>query len=179
LVNFKNLEGGMSFHGGLLGVMVALLYFAYRTSKPFWQVGDFAAPLVPLGLGVGRLGNFINGELWGRPTDVPWAMIFPHADSLPRHPSQLYELGLEGVVLFLVVWWYAAKQRPAGCVSGVFLMGYALCRILVEWFREPDPQLGFLAFHSLTMGQLLSLPMLIGGFLLWWTKRNENLPQPS
>jgi phosphatidylglycerol:prolipoprotein diacylglycerol transferase len=172
-------EGGMSFHGGLLGVILAIMYFARRTGKTFWQVADFASPLVPLGLGAGRLGNFINGELWGRATNVSWAMIFPNADSLPRHPSQLYELGLEGGVLFLAVYFYASKPRPTGCVAGVFLMGYALCRILVECFREPDPQLGFLAFQSLTMGQLLSVPMLICGFLLWWSKRNENLPQSS
>lgn len=168
-------EGGMSFHGGLVGVILAMVYFAHQTQKPFLQIADFAAPLVPLGLGVGRMGNFINGELWGRVTDVPWGMVFPHAGPLPRHPSQLYELGLEGVVLFIVVWWYAAKPRPAGCISGVFLMGYAVSRLLIECVREPDPQLGFLAFNALTMGQLLSIPMLIGGFFLWWMKRDENL----
>ena len=172
---FKLWEGGMSFHGGLIGVIVALMIFAHRLHKPFWQVADFLAPLVPLGLAAGRVGNFINGELWGRVTEVPWAMIFPHSDQQPRHPSQLYELGLEGLLLFILVWWYAAKPRPAGCVSAVFLMGYALCRITVECFREPDSQLGFLAFNWLTMGQLLSIPMFLFGFVLWWKKRHENL----
>lgn len=172
---FKLWEGGMSFHGGLVGVMVALLLFARKIKKPFWAVADFFAPLVPLGLAAGRAGNFINGELWGRVTDVPWAMVFPNADNEPRHPSQLYEFGLEGVLLFILVWWYAARPRPAGCVSAIFLMGYAMCRLIVECFREPDAQLGFMAFNWLTMGQLLSIPMLLLGFLLWWIKRNENL----
>lgn len=176
---FKIWEGGMSFHGGLIGVIIALWYFASKTKKTLLEVGDFVAPLVPVGLGAGRLGNFINGELWGRTTDVPWAMIFPNAGPLPRHPSQLYEFGLEGVVLFILVWWYAAKPRPVGCASGVFLIGYALSRLLVECFREPDPQLGFLAFDSLTMGQLLSIPMLIAGIILWWVNRNENIPNVS
>jgi phosphatidylglycerol:prolipoprotein diacylglycerol transferase len=172
---FKLWEGGMSFHGGLLGVALALWYFSHKTAKSFLQVADFLAPLVPLGLAAGRAGNFINGELWGRVTEMPWGMIFPHTDGQIRHPSQLYELGLEGLLLFVLVWWYAAKPRPAGCVSGVFLMGYALARILVECYREPDVQLGFLAFHQLTMGQLLSLPMLVIGIVLWGGKRNEKL----
>ncbi len=179
LMIFKLWEGGMSFHGGLLGVIIAMWLFARRYCKTFWEVADFATPLVPFGLAAGRWGNFINGELWGRTTDMPWGMVFPKAGFLPRHPSQLYELGLEGILLFVIVWWYASKPRPAGCVSGIFLMGYAACRLLVECFREPDPQLGFLAFNFLTMGQLLSIPMLIGGFLLWWKKRNENIPEPS
>ena len=173
---FKLWEGGMSFHGGLLGVLIALFFFAHKIKKPFWQVADFVIPLVPLGLAAGRAGNFINGELWGRVTDVPWAMVFPQVDSQPRHPSQLYELGLEGILLFIIVWWYAAKPRPAGCVSAVFLMGYAICRLLIECFREPDAPLGFIAFNWLTMGQLLSIPMLIAGLLLWWMKRNEDVP---
>ena len=130
---------------------------------------------MPLGLAAGRAGNFINGELWGRVTDVPWAMVFPNIDDQPRHPSQLYEFGLEGIVLFIVVWWYAARPRPAGCVSAIFLMGYAVCRLVVECFREPDAQMGFMAFNWLTMGQLLSIPMLLAGLLLWWIKRHENL----
>jgi len=174
-VVFKLWEGGMSFHGGLIGVIVALLFFARKIKKPFWEIGDFVAPLVPLGLAAGRIGNFINGELWGRATDVPWGMVFPAVDDQPRHPSQLYECGLEGIALFILVWWYAAKPRPNGCVSGVFLMGYATCRLIGELFREPDVQLGFLAFNWVTMGQLLSLPMLLAGFLLWWMKRHENL----
>lgn len=168
-------QGGMSFHGGLIGVIIALWFFAKKTGKTLFEVTDFTAPLVPLGLAAGRMGNFINGELWGRPGDVPWAMVFEHADNQPRHPSQLYELGLEGIVLFIVVWWYAARPRPAGCVSAVFLMGYALSRFLVEFFREPDVQIGYLAYGWLTMGQLLSLPMLLVGLILWWMKRNENI----
>lgn len=156
-------EGGMSFHGGLLGVAVAMWLFARKFKKPFLQVTDFLAPLVPLGLGAGRLGNFINGELWGRVTDVPWAMVFPHSDGQPRHPSQLYELGLEGIALFILLWWYASKPRPQGRVSAMFLTGYAICRLIAECFREPDVQLGFLAFNWLTMGQLLSIPMLLAG----------------
>ena len=130
---------------------------------------------MPLGLAAGRAGNFINGELWGRATDVPWGMVFPFVDSQPRHPSQLYELGLEGIVLLIFVWWYAAKPRPAGCVAAIFLIGYAICRLIIECFREPDTQLGYLAFHWLTMGQLLSIPMLLIGLFIWWTKRNENV----
>jgi len=169
-------EGGMSFHGGLLGVGIALWLFSYKTGKPFFNVTDFVVPLVPLGLAAGRAGNFINGELWGRVTDVPWAMVFPHVDSQPRHPSQLYELGLEGIGLFILVWWYAAKPRPTGCVTAVFLIGYAISRLIVEFFREPDIQLGYLAFNWLTMGQLLSIPMLVFGLIFWWIKRNENIP---
>ncbi|KTC88089.1 MULTISPECIES: prolipoprotein diacylglyceryl transferase [Legionella] len=156
-------EGGMSFHGGLIGVAVAMWLFARKFKKPFLKVTDFLAPLVPLGLGAGRLGNFINGELWGRVTDVPWAMVFPHSDGQPRHPSQLYELGLEGIALFTLIWWYASKPRPQGRVSAMFLTGYAMCRLIAECFREPDVQLGFLAFNWLTMGQLLSIPMLLAG----------------
>lgn len=168
-------EGGMSFHGGLLGVVIALVYFSRKTKKSLLSVLDFVAPLVPLGLGAGRIGNFINGELWGRVTDVPWAMIFPEVDMQPRHPSQLYEFGLEGIGLFVLVWCYASKPRPTGCVAAVFLIGYACCRLVIECFREPDQQLGFLAFHWLTMGQLLTIPMLIIGLVLWWRKRNEDL----
>lgn len=168
---FKIWQGGMSFHGGLLGVAVALLLFAYRKNKPFWEVGDFIAPLVPIGLGAGRIGNFINGELWGRVTDMPWGMVYSHVDDQPRHPSELYEFGLEGVCLFLLLWIYAWKPRPAGQVSAVFLIGYSICRIIAEFFRQPDPQLGFIAFGWLTMGQILSIPMLVLGIWLWWIKR--------
>lgn len=164
---FKVWQGGMSFHGGVLGVGAALWFFSRKINKPFFEITDFVAPLIPFGLAVGRLGNFINGELWGRVTDVPWAMVFPNADDLPRHPSQLYELGLEGIVLFIVVWWYASKPRPAGRVTGVFLIGYALCRFFIEFFREPDQQIGYLAWDWLTMGQLLSLPLLVLGLWLW------------
>jgi phosphatidylglycerol---prolipoprotein diacylglyceryl transferase len=168
---FKIWQGGMSFHGGLLGVLLALWLFTRRYQKSFWEVGDFVAPLVPLGLGAGRIGNFINGELWGRVTDVPWAMVYPHVDEQPRHPSELYEFGLEGVALFILVWCYARKPRPVGRVSAVFLIGYAACRLIAECFRQPDPQLGYIAFGWLTMGQILSLPMLLLGLWLWWTKR--------
>lgn len=170
-VVFKIWEGGMSFHGGLIGVIIALWAFSRRFNKSFLAVGDFVAPLVPLGLAAGRVGNFINGELWGRVTDVPWAMVFPHVDEQPRHPSQLYELGLEGIALFILVWCYAAKPRPEGRVAAVFLIGYGLCRLIAECARQPDSQMGFIAFNYLTMGQLLSLPMLLLGFWLWWAKR--------
>ena len=160
-------QGGMSFHGGLIGVTVAMWLFARKFNKPFMQVTDFLAPLVPLGLATGRLGNFINGELWGRASDMPWAMIFPYSDGQPRHPSQLYELGLEGIGLFIFLWWYAAKPRAEGRVSAMFLIGYACCRLFAECFREPDSQLGFIAFNWLTMGQILSIPMLIIG-ILWY-----------
>jgi phosphatidylglycerol:prolipoprotein diacylglycerol transferase len=161
-------EGGMSFHGGLLGVILAILLFARKFKKPILAVGDFVAPLVPLGLAAGRVGNFINGELWGRVTDVPWAMIYPHVDDQPRHPSQIYEFGLEGIALFLLVWCYAAKPRPEGRVSAVFLIGYSICRLIAECFRQPDAQMGFIAFGWLTMGQILSIPMLLLGIGLWW-----------
>jgi phosphatidylglycerol:prolipoprotein diacylglycerol transferase len=168
---FKVWEGGMSFHGGLIGVVLALSLFARRVGKTLFEVGDFIAPLVPIGLGFGRLGNFINGELWGRVTQLPWGLIYPHVDQEPRHPSELYELGLEGVLLFVVVWIYASKPRAPGRVSAVFLIGYAFCRLLAECFRQPDQQLGFIAFGWLTMGQLLSLPMLAVGVFLWCYKR--------
>ncbi|MGQ3891735.1 prolipoprotein diacylglyceryl transferase [Legionella sp. CNM-4043-24] len=164
-------DGGMSFHGGLLGVILSMVFFAHRYKKPFLDVTDFVAPLVPIGLGLGRIGNFINGELWGRVSDVPWAMVFPNAGDLPRHPSQLYEFGLEGILLFVLLWCYAARPRPSGRVSALFLIGYAIARMLAECFREPDAPLGFVAFDWLTMGQLLSIPMLLAGFLLWWKKR--------
>lgn len=165
-------EGGMSFHGGLLGVAVAMFLFARKVKKPFVEITDFLAPLVPLGLAAGRIGNFINGELWGRVTDVPWAIVFPHSDGQPRHPSQLYEFGLEGIALFIFLWWYAAKPRPKGAVSAMFLIGYAVCRLIAECFRQPDAHLGYIAFDWLTMGQLLSVPMLVAGLWLFrWAKQ--------
>ena len=172
---FKIWQGGMSFHGGLLGVLFATIFFTKKAKKSFWEVTDFVVPLVPLGLAAGRIGNFINGELWGRATDAPWGMVFPFVDAQPRHPSQLYEVGLEGIVLLIIVWWYAHKPKPAGCVTAIFLIGYAVCRLIIECFREPDAQLGFLAFHWLTMGQLLSIPMLLVGLFIWWAKHNENV----
>ena len=164
-------EGGMSFHGGFLGVIVAMLWFARRTHRKWFDVTDFLAPLTPLGLGAGRIGNFINAELWGRPTDVAWAMIFPSVDPQPRHPSQLYEAGMEGVLLFVILWVFARKPRPTGAVSGVFLVSYGVLRFLVEFTREPDNFLGLLALN-LSMGQWLSLPMILGGIgMLIWAYR--------
>jgi phosphatidylglycerol:prolipoprotein diacylglycerol transferase len=164
---FKTWEGGMSFHGGLLGVMLALVFVAKMQRKPFWVVGDFVAPLVPLGLAFGRFGNFINGELWGRVTDVPWAMVFPYVDASPRHPSQLYEMFLEGFLLFAIVWWFSAKPRPAGSVAAVFLIGYGICRSFVEYFREPDLNIGFLWGMNITQGQVLSVPLILFGMALF------------
>jgi phosphatidylglycerol:prolipoprotein diacylglycerol transferase len=160
-------QGGMSFHGGLIGVVVVLLLFAKQRGRTLLEVGDFIAPLIPLGLGAGRLGNFINGELWGRPTTMPWAMVFPHSrDGLPRHPSQLYEMALEGLVLFAILWLFARKPRPTGQISALFLIGYGVFRFAVEYTREPDYYLGLLA-GGLTMGQLLSIPMVLAGVLIF------------
>jgi phosphatidylglycerol:prolipoprotein diacylglycerol transferase len=166
-------EGGMSFHGGMLGVIFALWLFARSRRQDWLAVTDFIAPLVPLGLAAGRLGNFINAELWGRPTDVPWAMVFPNVDNLPRHPSQLYEFALEGVALFLLLRVYSMKPRPRGAISGMFLIGYGCFRFIVEFTREPDSYLGVLAL-GLTMGQWLSLPMIAVGIgLVAWAYRRE------
>ncbi|QWD92183.1 prolipoprotein diacylglyceryl transferase [Polynucleobacter asymbioticus] len=158
-------EGGMSFHGGLLGVILAMLWFAHRHKTTFFVVSDLVAPLVPFGLAFGRLGNFINGELWGRPTDLPWAMIFPQVDMLPRHPSQIYQLFGEGLLLGIILWIFSSKPRPLGQVSGLFLLGYGVCRFLAEFAREPDAFLGLLGM-GLSMGQWLSLPMIFLGFYL-------------
>lgn len=164
-------EGGMSFHGGFLGVVLAMVWFARSRGKQWLQVTDFIAPLCPLGLGAGRIGNFINGELWGRPSDVPWAMVFPRVDGLARHPSQLYEFVLEGLVLFAIVWLFSRRWRPLGAVSGVFLVGYGVLRFLVEFTREPDNFLGLLVLN-LSMGQLLSVPMIAAGLaLIVWANR--------
>lgn len=167
---FKVWEGGMSFHGGLIGVCVGLMYFAHRYDKKLLWIGDLVAPAVPFGLAMGRLGNYINGELWGRVTTLPWGMVFPHAGALPRHPSSLYELALEGVLLFTVLNCYAKKPRKLGQISGLFLLGYALCRIIVELFREPDSQMGFFLGGYFTMGQLLSIPMILVGLYLIFRK---------
>lgn len=168
-------QGGMSFHGGLVGVIVALLIFARKRNKTLLEIGDFVAPLIPLGLAAGRLGNFINGELWGRPTTLPWGMVFPQtADGVARHPSQLYEMGLEGFALFALVWLFARKPRPTGQISAVFLMGYGVFRFLAEFTREPDNYLGLLA-GGLSMGQLLSLPMVLAGAIIFaWSAKKSN-----
>jgi phosphatidylglycerol:prolipoprotein diacylglycerol transferase len=165
-------EGGMSFHGGFLGVLVAMAWFA-RSRKVQWlPLMDFVAPLVPLGLGAGRIGNFINGELWGRPTDVPWAMVFPTADTLPRHPSQLYEFALEGLALFALLWIVSSKPRPVGAVSGLFLIGYGSFRFLAEFTRNPDDGIFGLMSLGISMGQWLSLPMvLVGIAMMRWSRR--------
>lgn len=163
-------QGGMSFHGGLLGVLAAVWLFAERTGRKFFEVTDFLAPLVPLGLGAGRIGNFINGELWGKASSLPWAMVFPdpRAGAVPRHPSELYEAFLEGIVLFIILWVFSRRPRPRVAVSGLFLLCYGLFRFTVEFVRLPDPQLGYLAFGWLTMGQVLSTPMILAGAGLLW-----------
>ena len=161
-------QGGMSFHGGFLGVIIAMALFARRHKLSWLFITDFIAPLVPPGLAFGRIGNYINGELWGRTSDVPWAMVFPKVDSLPRHPSQLYEFALEGLLLFALLWLYARKPRPTGMISGLFLIGYGSFRFLVEFTREPDNFLGLLSL-GMSMGQWLSLPMVAGGIMLMLT----------
>jgi phosphatidylglycerol---prolipoprotein diacylglyceryl transferase len=168
-------EGGMAFHGGLLGVIAAMGLFAYLRKRPMWQVIDFIAPCVPTGLASGRIGNFINGELWGRAADpqLPWAMIFMNSgSSLPRHPSQLYQFALEGLLLFILLWFFARKHRAIGQVAAFFLMGYGVCRFVVEYFREPDQFLQLLPFDW-SMGQWLSVPMMLFGAVLWvWAVRS-------
>jgi len=162
-------EGGMSFHGGFLGVLVAMALFARGRKLPWLALMDFIAPLVPPGLGFGRLGNFINGELWGRPTDLPWGMVFPQVDALPHHPSQLYEFALEGIALFILLWWYSRKPRPVGAVSGLFLVGYGSVRFIAEFARNPDDGIFGLMTLGVSMGQWLSLPMVLIG--LWMLSR--------
>jgi phosphatidylglycerol:prolipoprotein diacylglycerol transferase len=172
-------QGGMSFHGGFLGVLVALWFFARSRRKRWLDVTDFVAPLVPLGLAAGRLGNFINGELWGRVTDLPWAMVFPPAGPAPRHPSQLYQFGLEGLALFVLLWVYTRRRRPLGAASGLFLVGYGLTRFVAEYAREPDSFLGYLAL-GLTMGQWLSLPMIaVGAVMMRWAHRRADKDEPT
>lgn len=186
---FKIWEGGMSFHGGLIGVIISIMWFSYRKCQPFFKVSDFIVPVVPVGLGLGRLGNFINGELWGRvAVDIPWAMLFKNSMSedllllnshpewqaifnyygiLPRHPSQLYEMFLEGIILFIVINVFSHKTRPTGNISGLFLICYGLFRIIAEFYREPDSHIG-LIFNTVTVGQILSFPMVLcGGIILY------------
>ena len=167
-------QGGMSFHGGLLGVLVAFHSFAHRHRLPYAALSDFVAPVIPVGLFLGRIANFINGELWGKPTDLPWGVVFPSplAGGVPRHPSQLYEAALEGLVLFCILWWYTSRPRPAWAASGLFLACYGGMRCLVESVREPDRHMGYIAWGWMTMGQALSLPMLLAGVLLLvWSSR--------
>ncbi len=166
-------KGGMAFHGGLLGVIAAMAWFARRRGRSLLSVMDLIAPCVPTGLASGRIGNFINGELWGRAADpsLPWAMVFPQSGShLPRHPSPLYQFALEGLLLFVLLWVYARKPRGLGQVSGAFLVGYGVLRFVAEYFREPDSFLGLLAL-GMSMGQWLCLPMIVGGAGLWWWGR--------
>jgi phosphatidylglycerol:prolipoprotein diacylglycerol transferase len=179
-VIFKVWDGGMSFHGGLMGVLLTLWLYGRKIHKSLFELTDFVAPVVPLGLAAGRIGNFINGELWGRVTTVPWGMVFPTGGPLPRHPSQIYEFLMEGVLLFLILWIYSSKPRPCMAVSGLFALLYGLFRIIGECFRQPDPQLGFIAFGWLTMGQLLSVPLVIIGIsllVLAYRKKRTISPQ--
>ncbi len=196
-------QGGMSFHGGLLGVLLAAWWWSRRHRLHFFDVVDFVAPLIPLGLGFGRFGNWINGELWGKPTDGSWGVVFPSSlpenlghlpasslramhetgvlDAYARHPSQLYQMAWEGIVMFLALWLYSSKRRPRYAVAGLFALLYGLFRFAVEFVRLPDPQLGYLAFGWLTMGQVLSLPLIaLGLFWLWISRRQPVLqPQPA
>jgi len=187
-------EGGMSFHGGLIGVMIAMWWWSRRHGLAFFDTMDFVAVLIPHGLGLGRLGNYIGGELWGHVTQVPWAVIFSKSlppefarldaqalrtahesgalDAFARHPSQLYQAALEGIAMFAILWWYSSKPRPRYAVSGVFALLYGVFRFVVEFVREPDAHLGYLAFGWLTMGQVLSVPLVaVGVFLLWKSRR--------
>jgi phosphatidylglycerol:prolipoprotein diacylglycerol transferase len=174
---FEVWKGGMAFHGGFIGVMIAAWWFGRRNGKSFFQLMDFVAPMVPIGLGAGRIGNFINAELWGKPTDLPWAMVFPPFSDpaqLPRHPSQLYQFALEGVALFLILWLFSRKPRPTMAVSGMFALFYGIFRFVVEFVRVPDAQLGYLAFGWVTMGQILCIPMIVAGlFLIWLAYHRE------
>lgn len=158
-------KGGMAFHGGALGVIFAIWYFCHKTQRSILEVGDFLVPLVPFGLAFGRIGNFINGELWGRVTtaDFPLAMVFPGGGNVPRHPSQLYQAALEGFTLFVLLWWYSSKPRPRGTTAALFLLGYGIARFLVEFFRQPDAHLNFIIGHWGTMGHVLSFPMILIG----------------
>ena len=180
---FRVWDGGMSFHGGLIGVLLAAGWFAHKKRLAFFTLTDFIAPLVPIGLGAGRIGNFINHELPGRVTSLPWGMPFPGTDGQPRHPSALYEALLEGAVLFALLWWVSVRPRRRGLVSGLFLIGYGVFRFMVEFVRLPDAHIGFLAWGWVTMGQVLTLPMMAFGLLLViWSLRqpiDARLSHPS
>lgn len=180
LLVFQVWKGGMSFHGGLIGVIVTLSWYGIKKKKFLGDIADFVIPAVPLGLAAGRIGNFINAELWGRVTDVPWGMVFPTGGPLPRHPSQIYEFLLEGVILFLILWFYSMKPRPRWSVFGLFLICYGCFRIFIEFFREPDPQVGYLAWGWLTEGQVLSVPMVVAGFwVMLYTGYRELKPSKT
>ena len=169
---FKIWQGGMAFHGGMLGVFVAMWLFSKKQNCTMLQLTDIIAPLCPIGLGAGRLGNFINSELWGRPTDAAWGMVFPNGGALPRHPSQLYEAFLEGVVLFVILWIYTSKPRPTMGATGLALLCYGCFRFFVEFFRMPDAHLGYLVLDWVTMGQILSTPMIIiGAAMFYWAHK--------
>ncbi|MEQ8659884.1 MAG: prolipoprotein diacylglyceryl transferase [Gammaproteobacteria bacterium] len=168
-------QGGMSFHGGVIGMVLAMAWLARTTRQPFFAVSDFIVPVVPIGLGLGRLANFVNQELWGAPTTLPWGVVFTHpaAGGVPRHPTQLYEALLEGVVLFIVLELARRRAPPRGTLTGLFLLGYGVLRALVELLREPDAHIGYLAWGWLTMGHVLSLPMVVAGsvIILWCSRR--------
>ena len=173
---FKVWQGGMSFHGGFLGVLIAIGIFNRKYKKGFFNIADFVVPMIPLGLGFGRIGNFINGELWGKPTDLPWGMVFPAADNIPRHPNPLYEALLEGLVLFILLWWFSSKPRARMAVSAVFCFGYGGFRFLIEFVRVPDAHLGYIAWGWLTQGQILTIPIIITGFILvWFIQKNSKI----
>jgi phosphatidylglycerol---prolipoprotein diacylglyceryl transferase len=182
LYPIKVWDGGMSFHGGLLGVLFALWLFARRRGKAALEVMDFTAPIVGLGIMAVRIGNFINGELWGKPTDVPWAFGVPSEPGGPlvgRHPSQLYEAGLEGLALFVLLWWFASRPRPRGSIVGLGLLWYGCVRFALEFVRLPDAHIGYLAFGWVTEGQLLSLPMILAGLFLIWRAYRIDRPVPA
>lgn len=168
-------KGGMSFHGGFLGCMLAIWFFNRKYRHGYFVIVDMMAIITPIGLFAGRIGNFINGELWGKPTDVPWAMVFPKSGTLePRHPTPLYEAALEGVVLFAILWLFARKDRPTMAISGVFAIGYGVFRSFVEFYRLPDEHIGYLVSNWLTMGMVLSAPLIVAGMLLLWYSYNRN-----
>ncbi|HTT09512.1 MAG TPA: prolipoprotein diacylglyceryl transferase [Burkholderiaceae bacterium] len=175
-------KGGMASHGGIIGVIIVMVLFARSRGRPFLQISDFVVPLIPQGLALGRVGNFINGELWGRPADPnvwPWAMIFPQSgDRVPRHPSQIYQFLLEGLLLFAILWFYSRRPRRLGSVSAAFLIGYGVLRFIAEFGREPDAFLGLLAF-DLSMGQWLSLPMIVIGVGLFIYCERRSAPPPA
>ena len=175
LVLFKIWEGGMSFHGGAVGVLIAIWIFSSRHYVPFLKISDFIVPLIPLGLGLGRIGNFINGELWGRATNVPWGMVFLQVDVQPRHPSQIYQGFLEGIVLLVILWIYSSKQRRRGQVTGLFCVGYSIFRLLSELAREPDAHIGFDLYGAVTRGQILSIFFLLLGLWVFYIASKQPL----